>query len=254
MKLSSVIYAVCLSVFCASWAIAQQTKWSIGSAPVEGSENVIYLKGQQETDNRPNKFMIACSSPISLFVIYHDVMNAEDVAKWPVNWLFLDGQRVRIDKHLHSKKSNHGEIQLDYGLNSDLLRAISKAKRVGVGLQPATGAAAFSGFNSMPFGEDAAKKLSEFLIECNSTASLSNNASLPNPKPTWVAVLVVYAAPDDAVNWHGPWTRGKAIAGQDFFSSEAECRANTEAKIKAIHQGMLAPILYQCVPFQESVR
>jgi hypothetical protein len=70
---------------------------------------------------------------------------------------------------------------------------------------------------------------------------------------TWVAVLVVYVAPADAVDWQGPWTRGNVIAGKNFFSSEAECRADTEARIKAIHEGMLAPILYRCVPFQESV-
>lgn len=70
---------------------------------------------------------------------------------------------------------------------------------------------------------------------------------------TWVGVLVVYAAPEDAVNWHGPWTRGMTIAGKNFFASEAECRADTEVRIKAIHQGMKAPTLYQCVPFQESL-
>jgi hypothetical protein len=252
MKLLPLICAVCLSASCASWASAQQTNWSIGSAP-EGSGNVIYLKGQQETDNGPNKFMIACSSPISLFVFYHDVINADDVTKWPVNWLFIDGQRVRIDKQLQNNEIDHGENQLSYNLNSDLLTAIAKAKRVGVGLQPAAGAAAFSGFKSMPFGEDAAKKLAEFLIECKSNAGASNNASPPNAKPTWVAVLVVYVAPPDAVGWQGPWTRGKTVARPNFFASEAECRANTEAMIKDMHQGMLAPILYRCVPFQESV-
>lgn len=71
---------------------------------------------------------------------------------------------------------------------------------------------------------------------------------------TWVAVLVVYVAPSsDAVNWQGPWAHGMTIAGENFFASEAECRADTEARIKAIHQRMKAPILYQCVPFQESL-
>src|SRR5690242_20319089 len=38
-------------------------------------------------------------------------------------------------------------------------------------------------------------------------------------RTTWVAVLVVYVAPADAVDWHGPWTRGTTIAGKNFFAS-----------------------------------
>jgi hypothetical protein len=249
MKLLSLICAVCLGASCAS---AQQTEWSIESVG-DGSASVTYLKGQQEADSGINKFMIACSAPMLLYAIYHDVRNTEDVMKWPVNWLLLDGRRIRIDKQLYKKESNHGEIFLSYNLNSDLLTAIAKAKRVGVGLQPATGSAAFSGFKSMPF-EVGAAKLADFLSVCNSSASPPNNASPSNPKSTWVAVLVVYVAPSsDAVNWEGPWTPGNVIAGQNFFSSEAECRADTEARIKAIHEQMRAPILYRCVTFQEKV-
>jgi hypothetical protein len=252
MKLLSLICAVCLGASCASWASDQQARWSIESVG-DGSANVTYLKGQQEAGSGINKFMIACSAPMLLYAIYHDVMNTEDVMKWPVNWLLLDGQRIRIDKQLYKKESNHGEIFLSYSLNSDLLTAIAKAKRVGVGLQPVAGSAAFSGFKSMPF-EVGAAKLAEFLSACNSSASPPNNASPSNPKSTWVAVLVVYVAPSsDAVNWEGPWTRDNVSAGQNFFSSEAECRADTEARIKAIHEQMRAPILYRCVSFQESL-
>ena len=70
---------------------------------------------------------------------------------------------------------------------------------------------------------------------------------------TWVAVLLAYQAPSDAVDWRGPWTRGTTIAGKNFFASEAECRADTEARIGKIHEAMKAPILYRCVPFQESI-
>ncbi len=69
----------------------------------------------------------------------------------------------------------------------------------------------------------------------------------------WIAVLVAYQAPHDAINWRGPWTRGVILAGENFYASEAECRTDTERRIVRIHQGMKAPILYRCVPFNESL-
>lgn len=69
----------------------------------------------------------------------------------------------------------------------------------------------------------------------------------------WVAVLLIYQAPADSINWHGPWTRGMTIAGKEFFSSELACKTNTEARIAKLHEGMMAPVLYRCVPFQESL-
>jgi hypothetical protein len=66
----------------------------------------------------------------------------------------------------------------------------------------------------------------------------------------WVIVLMVYAAPPNSVDWPGPWTRGMTIVSKDsFFESEAQCRNSAIGWIGRIHQGMLAPIRFQCVPF-----
>jgi hypothetical protein len=46
---------------------------------------------------------------------------------------------------------------LTYRVNRSLLNEISKAKTVGVGLQGGVGAAVYSGFDLMPFGDGAAK-------------------------------------------------------------------------------------------------
>lgn len=81
---------------------------------------------------------------------------------------------------------------------------------------------------------------------------LSSTASAQPPK-VWVSILLVYAAPDNAVNWHGPWTRGMTFAGKNFYPTEAECKNDTDGWIGRLHEGMKAPVLYRCVPFQESL-
>jgi hypothetical protein len=70
---------------------------------------------------------------------------------------------------------------------------------------------------------------------------------------TWIAILMIYAAPADAVNWEGPWTRSMVVSGKNFFATEAECRNDTISWIGRIHQDMLAPIRFQCVAFASSL-
>jgi hypothetical protein len=70
----------------------------------------------------------------------------------------------------------------------------------------------------------------------------------------WVAILLVYAAPPDAVDWRGPWTRGMTVSGKNFYPSEAACQADTDGWIARIHHDMKAPILYRCVRFPESLK
>jgi hypothetical protein len=66
----------------------------------------------------------------------------------------------------------------------------------------------------------------------------------------WVVVFMIYAAPPDAVDWPGPWSPGMSIAEKEtFFHSEAECRNYAIRKIGRLHEGMLAPMRFQCVPF-----
>jgi hypothetical protein len=128
-------------------------KWTIESIP-EG----IYLKGEQETANGVNKFMLVCAPPeVHLHAIFDGGNGAEQNIRWPVNWLFLDHSQIRVDQQLIRKELRNGMINLIYRLDSNLMTAISKAKSVGVGLQLTTEAAVFIGFDSMPFGEGALK-------------------------------------------------------------------------------------------------
>jgi hypothetical protein len=141
----------------------KRAKWTI-----ESIEQGIYLKGEQETADGMNKFMIACpgTDPIYLYAIFEGGRNAEETISFPVNWLFLNGEQVRIDEQLIGKKIINGKINLEYQLDGTLLAAISRANFVGVGLQPTAAAAFFAGFNHMPFAEGAAK-LPGLLVVCH---------------------------------------------------------------------------------------
>ncbi len=65
----------------------------------------------------------------------------------------------------------------------------------------------------------------------------------------WILVLAIYAAPSNAVDWNGPWTFGMNHAVDSAFKSESACQAGAKQLIKKMHEGMLAPIRYQCVAF-----
>ena len=130
-------------------------KWTIESIP-QG----IYLKGEQETANGVNKFMLGCPPGVStmvLYAIFEGGENAERDIRWSINRLFLDHSGIRINKQLYSKDIKDGKINLVYRLNSNLIAAISRARFVGVGLQPTPEAKVFLGFDSMPFEEGAIK-------------------------------------------------------------------------------------------------
>jgi hypothetical protein len=66
----------------------------------------------------------------------------------------------------------------------------------------------------------------------------------------WILILVIYQAPPDAVNWNGPWTIGLARSVDEHFASEADCRRSAAERIARLHQGMLAPVRFRCVPVE----
>ena len=69
----------------------------------------------------------------------------------------------------------------------------------------------------------------------------------------WILFLVVYEAPDNAVDWDGPWKFGMTRIVEKQYQSEAECRNTAIRLIGEIHQGMLAPIRYRCVEVPASL-
>jgi hypothetical protein len=69
----------------------------------------------------------------------------------------------------------------------------------------------------------------------------------------WLMVFVMYAAPDNAVDWNGPWKFGMSRAPDQVFQSEADCRNYAIQFIGRMHQGMLAPMRFKCVAFESSL-
>jgi len=69
----------------------------------------------------------------------------------------------------------------------------------------------------------------------------------------WALVFMVFHAPNDTINWDGPWTAGQAIAQDQVFASEDECRNYAIEFIGRMHQGMLAPMRYACVEFPSTL-
>lgn len=142
---------------------AKPAHWTIESV-AQG----IYLKGTQETAVGLNKFIVACppSGPMALLAIFDAGMNADDVMKFPVEWLFLDEGKVGVEKYRYAREKRGSFINLTYKLDASLLKLIANAKTsVGVGLQPTAEAAFFAGFARMPF-QDGATKLPGILHVC----------------------------------------------------------------------------------------
>ena len=69
----------------------------------------------------------------------------------------------------------------------------------------------------------------------------------------WLLVLTIYFAPPDAVDWDGPWKAGVSNVSEDMFDSESACRTEAVKVIGRVHQGMLAPVRYRCVPIEATL-
>jgi len=65
----------------------------------------------------------------------------------------------------------------------------------------------------------------------------------------WIMVMVVYGGPYDSENWDGPWDFATARAAEKAFKTEADCRNSAIQLIAHMHEGMLAPMRFECVPF-----
>ncbi|MDZ4276152.1 MAG: hypothetical protein U0995_08945 [Erythrobacter sp.] len=66
----------------------------------------------------------------------------------------------------------------------------------------------------------------------------------------WALIFIIYIAPDDAVDWDGPWEIGMIEASENYFDSAAECRNEGIAVKGRVQQGILAPIRFHCVPVE----
>lgn len=145
----------------------KKVKWKIESIP-QG----IYLKGERETWNGVNKFIIACQArgAIALYIMFDTGKNADDVVQFNAETLFIDGVRINLTGHRIGREIRNGLINLIYIVDPSMLNAIAKAATVGIALQPTTDAEFFAGFDGLPFDE-ARKKLPALLQACKGAPS-----------------------------------------------------------------------------------
>ena len=71
----------------------------------------------------------------------------------------------------------------------------------------------------------------------------------------WFLVFHIYVAPADAVDWKGPWALDDkpAITAERYFNIQEECETVAKKFIKKMHEGMLAPMRYNCISIPSSL-
>jgi hypothetical protein len=133
----------------------KKPKWTIESQPT-----FLYLKGEQETVNGINKFLIVFPAvgDVTLHVIFDAGVNAEDVMNMQSDRLVVDSEYIRVHEHRRDRINDYSKVNAVYNLDQALIDKIAGAKRVGLILQFGEDAAIFHGFDNMPF-EDGAKLL-----------------------------------------------------------------------------------------------
>lgn len=141
---------------------AKKPKWSI-----ESVDEGMYLKGEQETANGINKFMLVCSStgPMYLYFIFDPGNNAEEVMTFGTESLQAGATKIDLHGRKAGKKLVNGWINATYVADDEILASLKSANRIGILMQPTREAAFFAGFDSMPF-QEGAKKLNGFLSVC----------------------------------------------------------------------------------------
>jgi hypothetical protein len=137
-------------------------RWSI-----ESLDDSLYVKGEQDTVYGINKFLLVCTSKRELFLyVIFDAQHREDeIMHFSADSLVIDGRRTRIEHARIERKVKNGWINAIYALNDQYLSMIRNAREVGLAMQPTSDSAYFAGFDSMPFGQGAAK-LPGFLAVC----------------------------------------------------------------------------------------
>ena len=133
---------------------------------IESIDQGIYLKGEQDTVNGLNKFMIACApdNPISLFIIFNAGINIDKAMGMEAISISIDHKSYPININAVSRDRNGSDIVLGYTLNNMLISNIKRARNLGVYLQFAFDAPTYMGFDIST--EGGSKKMPGFFRAC----------------------------------------------------------------------------------------
>jgi hypothetical protein len=140
-----------------------RTEWSI-----ETTGDDLYVKGQRNTSQGINKFMVVCTNGrLSLYVIFDPIGRDQEVLGLEAQSLMIDHKAIPIS-HLRQRPVTlqNGWINAMYNLSSDLIDKIKTAKTVGIAFQALYGAPTYMGFDGMELG-DGRQKLAGLLAACH---------------------------------------------------------------------------------------
>lgn len=139
-----------------------KTRWTI-----EGTGDGLYLKGERDTSNGINKFMLLCNrGELSLYVVFDPVGRGEEILMHGAQSLMIDGDPIPLGHLREGEVTLHnGWVNAFYNLTPDLIDKIKQAKTVGIAFQFVYGAPMFFGFDHMEVG-DGQPKLGGFIASC----------------------------------------------------------------------------------------
>jgi hypothetical protein len=143
---------------------SQKTVWTL-----ESLDSGLYLKGQRETINGINKFLIGCPPAPErpfLHVRFDAGPHADEIIRMSADSLVIDGQFSPIESYRTHKESRNGWVIAAYTLDRTLLAMIQRAKTVGLALQTVRDPPYYAGFLDLPISEGTAK-LPQFFSVCD---------------------------------------------------------------------------------------
>jgi hypothetical protein len=140
-----------------------KTKWTI-----ESVGDGLYLKGERNTSNGINKFIVTCDKGrLGLYIIFDPVGRGEEVLGLGAQSLMIDGEPIPISELRVGKPTlQNGWVNAIYKLTPNLIDKIRTAKTVGVAFQMIYGAPVFLGFDGMEIA-DGRQKLAGFISTCH---------------------------------------------------------------------------------------
>ena len=138
----------------------ERPKWSI-----ESTGDNIYLKGERNTANGINKFLLICASPrqILIHAIFDPQGHEEESISMQSYSLMVNGKQFPLV--LYRKEIINGWFNALFILNLQQAKKLRDAMSVGIAVQFAPEAPTFLGFDAMPVG-DGEQKLKGFLHAC----------------------------------------------------------------------------------------
>lgn len=129
------------------------TKWTL-----ETIDELIYLKGEQDTWRGINKFILFYDgTKLHAYIIFSPEGRADEILEMNAISLYANGEHPIAPSLRDSPKIVNGLINFSFTFDADLLMKLQRAKTIGVCFQYVYDAPMFLGFNNMDFVEGAKK-------------------------------------------------------------------------------------------------